>query len=493
MTAETSPRLLGSELTLTAWLCTTVCCALLALHTGSYVSTNPASRLATMDALVHDGTFVIDKSQYKWTIDRIVADGHNYSTKPPLLSTVGAGVYWVLLHTTGLSLRDPAQRDRTVFWLNLIVGGVPHLLLLWYGYRVLRWFAPDPRLGSLAFASLSLGQLGLAFSTTINNHVPAAAATVAAFYYAFGLRRGFLHGGKSFCCAGFAAGLAPTLDLGAVFFSASIGLYLLTWDVKQTLRWFVPLALIPVLVNVGLTWSVMGSPLPTYLRPELYDYPGSYWNKPRANDALDEPRMVYLFHMLLGHHGLFSMTPVVAFGVYAMVRSGIERAERALEALVIGGPLLVMIVFYTLTTKNYGGNTVGFRWLMPAVPISLLFVSQVRSIVRQRTVLALFLACLTVSQFHAYSGFKDPWEKSPWERWLKTQRSIPDGSAALAATYPSIPNPLPRPADKRAARPDVPTTKADCPTIGSRDNQPYRRVRLRRPSPTWFEAAPVSS
>jgi len=418
MSPDTSVRGVWSSLAVVASLCTAICCSLLAFHTTTRVTTNPASRLATMDALVHDGTYAIDRSRYSKTIDRIMFDGRKYSSKPPLLATIGAGVYWVLVHGLDMSVRNDSQRDDTVYLLTLILGGGPHLLLLWYGYRILRWFAPDPRSGALAFASLSLGQLGLAYSTTLNNHVPAAACTLAAFYYAYGLRRGFLHRSWCFVYCGFAAGLAIPMDLGSMFFSASIGLYLLSWDYKRTLAWFVPAAVIPVAVNFGLSWWILGSPVPAYLRPELYDYPGSYWRHPKGNDALDEPRPTYLYHMLLGHHGLFSMTPVLAFSIYGMLAVWRKRRRQALEALVIGVPLLVMIVFYAFKTKNYGGNAAGFRWLLPGVPITLLFVAHATSILQRRAVLWLFLLCFSVSQYQVHAAFRDPWQKTKWEQWF---------------------------------------------------------------------------
>ena len=35
-------------------------------------------------------------------------------------------------------------------------------------------------------------------------------------------------------------------------------------------------------------------------------------------DALDEPKPVYLFHMILGHHGVFSLTPIFLFSAYGV-------------------------------------------------------------------------------------------------------------------------------------------------------------------------------
>jgi hypothetical protein len=407
-----------TELELIAAICAIVSCAVLLTFSHRPISANPASRVATMDALVHDRTFVIDKSLFR-TIDRVVLDKHSYSSKPPMFSTLGAGVYWALHHGFGLSLRDTTTRENTLYLLALILGGLPHLLILLYGHKCLRWFAPDPASAALALVCLALGQLGLSYSTSINNHVPSAAAVMAAFYYAFGLRRGHLVGRRYFCYAGFAAGLAPTLDLGAIFLSAGIAVYLLSWDFRRTFVFFAAAALVPVVANFGLTWYVMGSPMPVYLRHELYNYPGSYWLHPVGNDAKDEPRLTYLFNILVGHHGLLSMTPVVLFGVYAMVRSGLLRDnDRAIEAAAIGVPLLAMIAFYTFTTKNYGGACAGFRWFLPALPPTLLFVAHASNLLRRRAGFLVFALCLLVSQYHVCSALQNPWGESSWEKLL---------------------------------------------------------------------------
>src|SRR5262245_60874541 len=73
--------------------------------TQGWKSSNPRSRLATMDAIVHDRTLAIDKSVFT-TVDKVKLRGQYYSTKPPLLSAVGASLYWPLHHIVGLSFRD---------------------------------------------------------------------------------------------------------------------------------------------------------------------------------------------------------------------------------------------------------------------------------------------------------------------------------------------------------------------------------------------------
>ena len=49
-------------------------------HVGSF---NDRSRMAAIESLVQRGTWVIDESPFSRTVDRIYADGHFYSDKPP--------------------------------------------------------------------------------------------------------------------------------------------------------------------------------------------------------------------------------------------------------------------------------------------------------------------------------------------------------------------------------------------------------------------------
>ena len=62
----------------------------------------------------------------------------------------------------------------------------------------------------------------------------------------------------------------------------------------------------------------MGQFKPVYeeFGTESYNYQGSYWNAPLEFDYLNvkpESKALYLFHMTLGHHGVFSLTPIVLF------------------------------------------------------------------------------------------------------------------------------------------------------------------------------------
>jgi hypothetical protein len=333
-----------------------------------------------------------------------------------LLSTGGAVLYKALNRFTGLSFRS--EGGHAVLVMNLLLAGAPHLILLAYAYRFLRWLAPGSRTLLWTFACFAFGNLGLAYATSINNHTPAAASVLVAFFYAFGVRHGLLERQRHWVFAGLLAGLAPTLDLGTLFVSSAVGIYLLSHDWRMTLRWFVPAALLPLIAHFGLTWLITGAVAPIYLRPELYHYPGSYWNAPTGIDALDEPRATYLFNVLLGHHGLFSMTPVLALASWALLRTLVSRGRYWAEAAVVGAPTCILIVFYTLTTKNYGGHCAGFRWLLPVTPLLLLFVPSWLDQVRRRWSVALFVLCVSIGQYHAFDALRGPWAVSSWDRWL---------------------------------------------------------------------------
>src|SRR5512138_2390469 len=65
------------------------------------------SRMATVQTLAEQGTFIIDRTEFNRTGDKVFIDGHFYSDKTPLLSVSAAGLYSVLHNVFSLTL-DPA-------------------------------------------------------------------------------------------------------------------------------------------------------------------------------------------------------------------------------------------------------------------------------------------------------------------------------------------------------------------------------------------------
>lgn len=382
---------------------------------------NDASRLATVESLVHRGTFIIDGSPFAYTIDRAQIDGHNYSTKPPLLPLLMAGEYWVMHRLFGLDLHHPVQRAVVVKLLAFTCIGLPFIVLLVWMRKLLRWFVPHPlaRVVALATCAFATGTTGLAL--WLNNHVPAAFALTGAAYLAVGLVHGRLRPTPlRFAAAGVLAALLPTMDLPGMFFSILVWAYLLRVFPRPTLVWFT-LGALPVLaLHFGLTYAISGGILPIYLRKELYDYEGSYWRDPQGIDSLNQPKLVYLFHLTLGRKGFLLLYPILWLAVVAMARAARDRVA-LLRGERIGYGLLVLLWlgFYTLTTRNYGGASYGVRWFIFFLPPLSLFVGMQLARIRSRAVWALVWALFGISLYSTYQAcFKTQSTNPEWTQHL---------------------------------------------------------------------------
>lgn len=141
------------------------------VHTHSW---QEESRMATVQALVEQGTFIIDHTEFNRTGDKVFVNDHFYSDKTPILSVAAAGVYSILHNVFGLTLdpticvpdEDPSAcraftpngtRFTAFYWLTLIfIGGSSALLV------VLFWQAMiDRGAGGMLSTALAIA-LGLA-------------------------------------------------------------------------------------------------------------------------------------------------------------------------------------------------------------------------------------------------------------------------------------------------------------------------------------------
>ena len=158
---------------------------------------------------------------------------------------------------------------------------------------------------------------------------------------------------------------------------------------------------------------------------DWYDYPGSYWTNQRKQgvDKGEPRRELYVFHVLIGHHGIFSLTPfwlVSVWGVWVVCRQRsswlVWRDRQLLVTAAITATSLVAIGFYLarpLEDRNYGGVASGFRWAFWLAPLwILLAINGLRSVRSRGTRRAVELAVL-LSIFSACYAWENPWV-SPW-------------------------------------------------------------------------------
>jgi hypothetical protein len=384
-----------------------------------------------------------------------------YSSKPPLLATLVAGLYWLLKMLTGWTLADhPAAAVRTI--LLLINGGlfVVYLALL---ARLLDRYAQTDWTRYFVLAAACFATLVTPFLITFNNHTLATFGVVFALYPALRiLESGPAAPWWSFALAGFFAAFTACLELPAASFAVALGAILFWVAPRRTLLAFLPAALIPVAAFFLTNYLAIGQWRPAYSEfrsgyerdpsASWYQYEGSHWRTPNPGEVrsgidwawTQESRPTYAWHLLFGHHGLFSLTPLWLLAVWGMARFslaglGVWLSRRPLPTdgtfspdngapvpdgprcavlnLVAGMTLVLSVVvvgFYLVKSNNYGGWTSGLRWLMWLSPLSLLCLVPVADyLAGRRWGRALALVLLALSIFSVSYPAWNPW-RHPW-------------------------------------------------------------------------------
>jgi hypothetical protein len=423
-------------------------------------SSNDKSRWATVRALVDHGTFVIGRRTYpdpsdpkKFHDEGIITEGDYrtldvvmnpdtkafYSTKPPLLPVLIAGEYWLLKKVFGWDI----VRDR---WLVipailLTINVIPFAVYLVLLARLIETTGTTDFGRLLAFTTACFGTFLTTFAGTFNDHTPAVFAVLFAVYplvRAMAENRDMEASG--YLCSGFFAGLAVALQLPAAAFLAGIGLPLLVARPRTTLCYFVPAVLVPVAAYLLLNYVALGELSPAYEKfgGPWYEYEGSHWAKlklppghpdRKGIDFAAETKDTYAFHLLVGHHGWFSLTPVWLLAAVGLVTLGIRSASD-LKKLVSRGkgspwtpPLfagmtlavsVVVIGFYVVRTNNYGGSTSGPRWLFWLTPLWLLALPPAADrLAPSRWGRGLAAVLLGLSVLSVFYPAANPW-RSPW-------------------------------------------------------------------------------
>jgi hypothetical protein len=487
-------------------------------HEGdtAFLSANDRSRWSTVACLVERGSYVIDQqieirdpvktNRRPWnTIDKVRhlgPDGvqHYYSSKPPLLATLVAGVYKLVQLVSGMTLTaQPVYVGRIV----LALFNLPLLALFLFATMdsIDRVCASDwaRRLAAMA---CGFGTMVLPFSITLNNHLPAAAATAVVMwiYLAAAQRLDPAGAGPSrtvppgwWLIAGLSAAFAVANELPALSMTVFWFLLLAVLDRKSILpftaglvvvaigffgtNWLAhhswrppyahrgngeliagldvsaedPAATIPAMTQVLRSQGLLPPQSELQLEPsgeagrwvvlagqqqfalvrdasrwqlhhwdDWYDYPGTYWRDGvrRGVDRGEPSPWNYLFHVTLGHHGIFSLTPIwllLPIGLITGLGFGPAGFRRLAVAVLIA--TVVCLVFYVsrpLIDRNYGGVSVCFRWLLWLTPLWLLMIAPVMErLSGTRLGRAGLATMLAGSIFSVSTALATPWQ-SPW-------------------------------------------------------------------------------
>jgi hypothetical protein len=318
-----------------------------------------------------------------WTIDMVAKKDdaghyHFYSSKPPLLPTCLAGIVLVIENVSkavdavfGSVVSQVAGRDvsleadyRTHPWFIMrttliLTQAIPFMIfVVLVGRQILDW-TNSPFARYFCIAAAALGTYLTPWSITLNNHVIAAFTVFIAVHATLRIWYDNRREWYWFVLAGLFGAFAATMELPALSLAVAV---LVAIAAKDPVRGGT-LGLIPALLVFGAAlltnWLAMGTIKPAYAEfgvpGGLYDYPGSYWNNPTGMDALQEPKRIYLLHLLIGHHGLFLLTPIL---LLALVGAG-RHLRRGLGTAFVVTLFLAALAVLIIMDAAQGGRLAG--------------------------------------------------------------------------------------------------------------------------------------
>lgn len=428
-------------------------------------SSNDRSRWAAVRALVDEGTFVVgrrgpatdsegrpvplarrDKGiifEDGWgSVDKVLHPQRQefYSTKPPLLTVIAAGEYWLMKHLFGWSIVE--DRWLVIPLILVTLNVVPLVIYLWVLAELAERLARTDWSRYFVVAAAGFATLVTPFLISFNNHTVATAAAAVALYASV---RALETGGRPIwlALAGLAAGFTACNELPAAALAAGLGVYLLYRFPGRTLTYYLPGPVVFAALLLGLNYWQLGEWWPAYLKAdsEWYQYEGSHWLPPgQTKPGIDyagrngETKAAYAFHLLVGHHGWFSLTPIMLLALPGMLlallqrspaspRRGLEERDYAPQvALLTFLVSAVVIAFYIVRTDNYGGWSNGPRWLMWLTPLWLLCLLPVLDVLaRSRAGRGFALLLLALSTLSMSYQFWNPW-RHPWlYNWMESR------------------------------------------------------------------------
>ena len=378
-----------------------------------FLSANDRSRWLTIRSLAEQGTFAIEDlaAEPGWdTIDAVVhpdKDGtlHLYSSKPPLLSLLLAGPYWLIIQATGWTLGDhPFLLGRLML---ILYGLIPLGIMIFASCRCIELIGTTDRGKIWSAAAIAFGTFLTTFAVALTNHSFAAACTAISLYCVLVITQKQGPPWLLFATAGLTAGLAAAFDLPALAWTTTVVGILVLYDLRQTILATIPAVLVVFMAALGSNWLAHNTAWPPYAFREAptsterltrsdetqvsanqwnpenwYDYrfrmPNgrvieSYWRSPNGIDRGEASIARYAFHATIGHHGIFSLTPIwllVLPGLVLMLqRHG--RGWQLLSFTFITVSMTVIVFYLTRQPldRNYGGSTSGFRWVFWLAPI----------------------------------------------------------------------------------------------------------------------------
>ena len=251
--------------------------------------------------------------------------------------------------------KEPVKWPVYIFYFKpilVLLNVIPFGVFLVLFARLLDRYAANDWAWFFCLVAAAFGTYLLPFTQTLNNHTIAAFSAFFALYQFLriwddgdlsglairgrGLLRGVRRGERAARAGVSGSALLPALR---------------PLSQARPLLYFIPAAVVPIAGFVVAQYAVFGEFKLAYesFGTDEYLWEGSLWKTPLDLDAFNdhpEPYATYLFHMTLGHHGVFSLTPIFLFSALGAVRL-LGGGGRLLTVLRRGGAPMAAVAWLT--------------------------------------------------------------------------------------------------------------------------------------------------
>jgi hypothetical protein len=377
------------------------------------VDTNDGSRMAAVQSVVENGTFVIEDSYFFSTTDKVLINGRFYSDKPPLSYLIAVPLYFAMYH---LGLPFTPRGGIAYGLITWLTSGLAVSVMLVLFFQFLSRYKLTTRQRLLYTIALGFGTQLFPYSLTYNNHALGAALI---FFAYLAIQRAKTS--RQLFLSGLLSGFTAAIDLvaGGIF---TVLFAMHVWSrvgTKKAAFFVAGAAAFPVL-GLLLNFAISGSVAYFSSTPAYWDYPGSVLNteaKTIAGAVANTPAeaLRYMGPMFFSwKHGFVNLNLILLFGIAGIILALRNKAYR-LEASIICVGAACALLYYIFRTGNYGGCGWGFRYPVPLIPLLFLYAPLVfqRCDKWQQPLRMLFFAVLAASIIITAFSVFDPWTCNP--------------------------------------------------------------------------------
>jgi len=347
---------------------------ILTLFTYAYIfqgiGWNQMAHFGTIRSIVERGTPEMSRFA-NTTNDTMVLGTRHYSNKQPGLALLGVPFYFVLFQIErwlGINYDAPDVWLKNLHAMTVLLCALPAAALNVLIYFAFRREGATPRASMLLAGGFAFGSLSLPYSGLFMSHNLCALLVFAAWYR---ISRPDLAVSDAFL-AGVFIGYSNFSDLLTLLVTAFLALYLIRrpTGARYWLAYAIgPCAAMLALLLYGRLTYGSATQIPNF-------GPTIFYQKHLFLGQFDWPdfrRIYWITYQPM--RGLFACCPEFVLGLFTPLLMLLRRKQVGVRLdLVIILPILVGYLLFYLTFYGWkGGDSVGPRYLIPALPLVWMF------------------------------------------------------------------------------------------------------------------------